>query len=483
MRPRFLIVDGDRAYAENLAELVEVSGYSSERATSAAEARRLAAAKLFDAALVDLALPDALGSDLVAELKTRSPSLVAIVFTGHPTVGSAREAIRTGAAAYLLKDGDPRELEQAILRTGKQAAMAHALAEIETRYALLVERAPLGIALVKGGLYTFANDRYARIFGFTTPSVLVGLPVEDVYHPDDRPRVRDHWRFDRGTWEETYARHGVRRADGRPIDLLVTRARFELEGGTAVQLVVRDTTEETRLSHDLDEARNQLEDKRRLAALGEMVAGIAHEIRNPLQGVSWGVNELRAFCKKQGDAAAHEALEKIASSTREIEAIVAEVLDYARPMKLERISFSARDLLVSTQEDVTAQADAVGVRIELAGEDFEAVLDPLKVKQALVNLARNAIEASPRGSRVVLRAAKVVKDKAPLARFEVEDEGSGVADDLREKIFLPFVTTKVKGTGLGLAVVRRVTDAHGGDVRLEPREPRGTLARIELPAT
>src|SRR5207237_9965963 len=100
-------------------------------------------------------------------------------------------------------------------------------------------------------------------------------------------------------------------------------------------------------------ARDQLEDKRRLAALGEMVAGIAHEVRNPLQSVAWGTNELKALLKRP-DGDAGEALAKIERGTREIEAIVQEVLDYARPMKLDRAPFAVLDLLEGTREDVAA---------------------------------------------------------------------------------------------------------------------------------
>jgi PAS domain S-box-containing protein len=469
MTVRCLVVEDDSAFAENLVELLELAGYSSEQAHTASEARALARAHPFDMALVDLGLPDARGNDLVAELRAMTPSLQAIVLTGQPTIGSAQNAMRSGATAYLLKDGDPRELEAVIQRTAEQARLTRALRESEARYATLVERAPLGIALVRDGRYTFVNERFARIFGHPDASALLGTEAS-----------LDRGERDQVPLEETFTR-SVRRRDGKTVDVMVTRARLEIEGHAAVQLIVRDVTDENRVARELDDARLQLEEKRRLAALGEMVAGIAHEVRNPLQGVSWGVNELRPHCK---EGATKEALEKIAASTREIEAIVAEVLDYARPMKLERIPFPVADLLESTREDVAAQAEAAGVSLEVErdGVTQEAVLDALKIKQALVNLAHNAIEASSPGGRVRLQASGGTSSKDPLV-LEVVDEGCGLPSELGERIYLPFVTTKVKGTGLGLAVVRRIVEAHGGAMRLEPRRPKGTVARIELPAT
>ncbi len=480
MNVRFLVVEDDPAFAENLSELLELAGHSSELAHNAAEARELASKHSFDAALVDLGLPDARGNDLVAEIKARSPYLMAIVLTEQPTLRSARDAIRSGATAYMLKDGDPRELEAVIRRTAEQAELGRALRESEARYATLVERAPLGIALVKDGRYTFANERYARIFGLPDARGLVGRAVEEVYHPDERGIARERWGLDREPWQETYAITGARRNDGRPIDVMVTRSRMEVRGEVAVQLIVRDITNETRLSRELEDARLQIEEKRRLAALGEMVAGIAHEIRNPLQVIAWGLNELKAC--ETATPAEREAVEKIQRGTREVEAIIAEVLDYARPMKAEKVSFPIAELLEGAREDALgfAEGAGVGIAVDTSRAPAEAVLDALKIKRALVNLARNAIEASPRGSTVVLRASGGSGARDPLV-LEVEDEGSGLPLDLGDRIYLPFVTTKVKGTGLGLAIVRRIVEAHGGTMRLETRAVKGTLARIELP--
>jgi signal transduction histidine kinase len=262
------------------------------------------------------------------------------------------------------------------------------------------------------------------------------------------------------------------------------RASFELDGKRAVQLLVRDVTEETRLAKELDEARSQIEEKRRLAALGEMVAGIAHEVRNPLQQVSWGVQELREVCKQvTTPEGATESLAKIERGAREIEGIVAQVLDFARPLRADRIPFLVSDLLDATREDLRhlAETQSVSLVIDSRGGPAEVLVDGVKLKQALVNLVRNAIEASPKGGRVVLRSTGGEADSDPVL-LEVEDEGPGVREDLRDKLFLPFVTSKVKGTGLGLAIARRVVEVHGGTLVLEPGRHRGTVARITLSA-
>lgn len=479
----FLVVESDPEFAENIRELVAHGGFAADHATSAADARALAERKTFDVVLVDQGLPDGRGVDLIAELRTKAPLLMAVVLSAQPTVQSARDAILSGAAAFVPKDGDPRELEALIRRTAEQAGVAQALRESDARYTTLVERAPLGIALVRDGRYLFANESYVHIYGFSTPTEVIGRPVESVYHEDERASVRERWREGQ-TWRESYTVTGGRRADGRRIDVSIMRSPFELEGRRAVQLLVRDVTEETRLAGELEEARGQVEEKRRLAALGEMVAGIAHEIRNPLQGVSWGLVELKELCRTTvPPAGALEALAKIERSTHEIEAIVAQVLDFAKPLKPDRIPFLVQDILDSTREDLLPLAADAKVLLVAERRDApdEVLVDAVKLKQALVNLVRNAIEASPPGGRVVLRATGGRAETDPVV-FEVEDEGPGIPEHMRERVYLPFVTTKVKGTGLGLAITRRIVEVHGGTIVLEERRPRGTRARVSLSA-
>lgn len=477
-RATFLVVEDDRECAEGLAGLIRAAGHEVRLAGTLEAARAAAEAPDLHVAIVDLGLPDGRGTELLHELRERRPDLLLIVVTGAASLQNAREAIRCRAIAWVEKGDDPAELERLIRSAAREAVRAAYLRETAARYERLVERAPLGIALVRGCRFTFVNQRFASIFGLASARDLVGRPVTELCHPQERQKLLGEVWQDHDPWEGTFAWNGLVRADGQRVDVVVTRSRVDLETHAELQLVVRDTTHENRLSSELEAARLQVEERRRLALLGELAAEIAHEVRNPLQAIVWGLSELRASqAAASPDALA--ALRKVDEARHEIETIVEQVLDHARPMRLERLPFRVLDLLEAARDQVTTQAGAAGVQVDLDAEAApeRALVDGLRVKQALVNLLQNAVSASPPDSSVLLRASAC----GSVLVLQVLDEGPGVPPDLLAAIQRPFVTTKVEGTGLGLAVVRRVVEAHGGSFQLLPRSPRGTAARIELP--
>jgi signal transduction histidine kinase len=214
--------------------------------------------------------------------------------------------------------------------------------------------------------------------------------------------------------------------------------------------------------------RTQLNRLDTLAALGEMAAGIAHEVRNPLNAVDGFAGLLmRAL---EGDAAPDKSqllryADRIRRGVAEVEEIIASLLQWARPERLSRSAFGARALC---EEAVAAlakpRAEGAAARIEVAGEDDGApiVADRVKLKLVLVNLVKNAVEAAGASGRVVVRYRR---DRAGF-EASVEDDGPGVAPEMRKKLFRPFSTDKASGTGLGLAVAKKLAECHGGELKL-----------------
>lgn len=250
------------------------------------------------------------------------------------------------------------------------------------------------------------------------------------------------------------------------------------------------------LTRDLTEANAQLERSRRLAALGEMAAGIAHEIRNPL-----GCVRLYASMLSQdlSDRPAQAAIAgKITNAARTMEGIVADVLTFSREFQLRSQAVNASDLLDLALEQCCH--DGVpgwkGVAIDrrdhaAGGEPVVLEADQSLLTQAVANIVRNAFEAmadSPaqpdRPHRLSLDASvRQVPDGAGrLIRFAsltIGDTGPGVTDEIVARMFNPFFTTRHTGTGLGLAIVHRIADAHGGHVRVF-NNADGPGASVEL---
>jgi signal transduction histidine kinase len=258
----------------------------------------------------------------------------------------------------------------------------------------------------------------------------------------------------------------------RPLRTLAAGARRIGGGDLSTPLLPASSAPEVEtLRATLDEMREAL--RRRDQERESMLAGIAHEVRNPL-----GAMELFAGLLSEDLRGRPEELHvaRIRAELASLERLVDEFLEYARPRPLQLDELDASTLATELRDLATPLASEGGVGLVATGAGtFRA--DGGALRRAALNLVRNAVEAAPAGSTVEIELA--VRDRT--ACIEVRDRGPGLSGEARERLFEPFFTTKERGTGLGLALARKTADAHGGRVVLAPREGGGTVARIELP--
>ena len=277
-----------------------------------------------------------------------------------------------------------------------------------------------------------------------------------------------------------------------PVRRLVTATRRVGQGDLDVRVEAHENDEIGELSGafnemaaDLAESRARVEKLHQreigrasqLATVGELASGVAHEIKNPLAGIAGGMDLL---LRRVGD---DETLAPIAEEmTRQlarIEAAVRDLLSYARPSSPTLAPVSPLRILQRTTRLVQPAADRAGVRLTIGegAECEEALLDEELILQALVNLVMNAVQATPAGGAVEVRASR----SGDSLWLEVSDTGRGVPHGEREHIFKPFYTTRHSGTGLGLSITREVVERHGGRVELESEMGRGSTFRLVLP--
>ncbi len=272
----------------------------------------------------------------------------------------------------------------------------------------------------------------------------------------------------------------------RHTDAPFTNEEAQLIESCAVHIAV--ILEHVRLYDDLkvsyDElARTQAElvKHERLAALGELAAVMAHEVRNPL-GVIF--NSLTSLKRSVRPASDEDVLLKIIGEEADrLNRIVGDLLDFARPYEAQKKPIALEPIIGSA---VTAALAAVPngatrVVVQFPAELPRFQIDGHLVRQAFVNLLVNALQAMPRGGTVTVRALPEEKAGQLWARIEVRDEGDGIPAVAAERIFQPFFTTKATGTGLGLAVVKRIIDAHHGQVTVQARAEGGTTFIVRLP--
>ncbi len=258
--------------------------------------------------------------------------------------------------------------------------------------------------------------------------------------------------------------------------------------------------EVARLERELREARQQLQRARELASLGEMAAGIAHEVRNPLGSIRLYVS---ALARDLADRPSEQDLaRKIGGAVSRLDAVVQDVIAFAKERSARLSDVPASELI---EEALAACADLIEghrVRVVRPPESRQRLnihCDAALMRQSLVNIVRNACQAMaesashPQRDPVLRfeierrRALSPDGDRRDMIAIEVSDNGPGVSDAARERIFAPFFTTRHTGTGLGLSIVHRMVDAHGGRVHIRNRTGRrgeieGATVEILLPA-
>jgi PAS domain S-box-containing protein len=351
------------------------------------------------------------------------------------------------------------------------------LSESESKYRSLVDHAPFGIFTTKGMAMVFSN-RYNRVLAGLNPDE-GGDPeaIRTAIHPEDRDRVLSE--FAKAVTEgrpcETVFR--FLHKDGMVRKVLSRRIPIKDPDGQVVmyQGFNIDITA-------LDQMQTRLSRSERLATLGQVAAGIAHEIRNPLVGIgsttSLLVDDTDVSDPRRSD------LEVILRETRRLDRIVNQIIEYAKPRELAPVLFSVSDLVQEVLKlldpPLSSRAVTVTCAVPLTLPQIHADRD--QIKQVLLNVFQNAIEASREGGALSVTAYPSAKNLDPGIVITVADQGPGITPDDLSHVFEPFFTRgKHRGTGLGLAICRNIIDAHGGDIQLTSEVGKGTTARLWLP--
>jgi two-component system, NtrC family, sensor histidine kinase HydH len=232
----------------------------------------------------------------------------------------------------------------------------------------------------------------------------------------------------------------------------------------------------------------QMKEKDRLAALGEMSAGLAHEIRNPLAAIKAAAQYLDP---RKLPAEDREFLEILIEEVNRLNGVVTQFLDYSRPLKPSLAPTSVNEVIERTFKLLEAQLpNGVRVALELADWVPRVLADAEQLKQVFLNLALNAFQAMPAGGELTV-STRVARDelafwregsrRADVVEVRFRDSGPGIPEDARESIFVPFYTTKEKGTGLGLAICQRLVKAHQGSIVVRSAPGAGAEFLVSLP--
>ena len=341
------------------------------------------------------------------------------------------------------------------------------------------------LAVTRDGAIAVMNPEAYRIFGLVPNPADIGRAYADVLrmHPD-MVRVMV------SAFELSHLPNRVElrlKSTGRVIGYTLSLIRDEAGEIAGAALFFKDLTRVEQL-----EERERLRD--RLAALGEMAAAMAHELKNPLAGIEVMAGLLR---RKVGDSPdAQSIIADIISEAKMANSTVVEMLDYVRPVRLERGRTAIAQVLHTAVSMAESKARRGDVEVELAvPDDLPAIQgDEYQLCQVFTNLVINAFEAMNGQGRIRISAwAGTVEQEhtqrgdglasVPMLIVEIADDGPGIPDELKDRVFNAFFTTKAQGSGLGLAIVRKIIDAHDGRIDVTSSSGQGTRFTVTLPVS
>jgi nitrogen-specific signal transduction histidine kinase len=341
------------------------------------------------------------------------------------------------------------------------------------------------IAVRRDGTLMLMNAEAYRIFSLSPQPDDVGRPFADVL----RSRA-DIVRVLTAAFELSHlpnrAELRLKELD-RVIGYTLSQVKDDSADRIGAVMFFKDLTQVEQL-----EERERLRD--RLASLGEMAAGIAHELKNPLAGIEVMAGLLRRQVPDSVDA--QSLLADIISEAKLANAIVVEMLEFVRPIRLQVEHTNIADVLhqaMTLAESKTARGE-VSVTLDVAPGLPPIECDHYQLCQVFTNLIANAFEALDGKGTVAITAStgaiepdpafmSAPQEPTPIVIVDVADNGPGVPEELNDRIFDPFFTTKLKGSGLGLGIVRKIVDAHDGRIDLSSSKDTGTRFRVTLPVT
>ena len=376
----------------------------------------------------------------------------------------------------IIKDGKIIGARGVAVDITERKKAEEALRLKEERYRSLADSLPeIVFETDINGKVVFANKQSLEITGYTKKDLAKGLGVFSLIAPQDKEKANEHFIKTLNNQPSLDNEFTVVRKDGSTFPAIIVASLIaENERRVGLRGLVIDITERKKLE-------KQLQDQERLAAIGATAGMVGHDIRNPLQAITGDVYlaklELASTPESEEKKNALESLDEIENNVTYINKIVADLQDYARPLKPETKETNLQKLIADSLTKTFIPKN-IKVDVNVQDEMATVISDSNILRRVLVNLVTNSVQAMPKGGNLGIHAYREGEDNV----ITVKDTGAGIPEEAKSKLFTPLFTTKSKGQGLGLAVVKRLTESLGGTVAFESLEGKGSTFMIRLPS-
>jgi len=334
----------------------------------------------------------------------------------------------------------------------------------------LVENMPIGLlAIDSDGRIASFNETAESILQLSSRDILGKTPKAVLPQPfwELVDQLKSGRRF-----IEKEIECPVTNGESIPLEVIATFLKEEKGAFLGHVILFRDLSEVKQLKDEI--ARSE-----RLASIGRLAAGVAHEIRNPLSSIKGFATYFKERYREIPED--RKTAEIMIQEVERLNRVIGQLLEFAHPMNIEKKPTSLRALVQHSLKMIEADAHRKGIKINtsISPDIKEALIDSDKIKQVFLNLYLNAFEAMENGGTLFVELRE--DDRARAVRIIISDTGTGIKDEDLARVFDPYFTTKSSGTGLGLAIVHKIIESHGGEVRVESRPGEGTAVTILLP--
>ncbi len=467
---RILVLDDEIGMCESLGLLLKHSGYDALVATSVKQGIDFLTRDFFDVVVSDLVFPDGNGLEILKFCRKYCPKTKVICMTGYASIDSAIEALRNGAFDYVTKPFDFDFLYHSIEQAMDHLAMEEEIDFAKQRYHALVEDLSEGYFVMEEGKIVYANPSMARLL-LCDMEGLIGRPLFDFVDTASRPRLEEQLECLLAGKGTTFLEEiNLKDVKGSRVPVEIKLSNTRGRGSSrAIVGICRHISEREVLWERLVKAE-------KLAMMGEMMAGIAHELNNkltPILGYTEMLGEMTSGETKKRLETAHRAAMGAKS-------IVESLLLFSRQEKPERTYCDINELVRTAAELVSSSysGSRIELRMNLAKDPPAILVDPHQIEQVFSNIIKNAYEVLSDHGLVSIQTR--VREKDILV--SVTDNGPGIPIDVQDKIFDPFFSTKDrhKGTGLGLSICHGIVKEHGGEIKVLS-EGSGTTFSVSLP--
>ncbi len=497
---KILLIDDEPDIVRVLGISLKADGYEVIPALNGAEGLEAFAREKPRIVITDIKMPGMDGIEVLEKIKTMDPDTEVIIITGHGDIDNTIEALKYGASDFINKPVRDEALSIALKRAREKLEIKQKLREYTTDLEKKIEAATAelrrqtrfqtklirssndGIIATDQDLtIVIYNPGAEKIFGFRQSEVIYKMTAAELFPAEIADPFRTAQAGDSKVRDFASRETEITAKDGQRIPVKFSGSILR-ENGNDMGTVAffQDLREIKRLEKELLQAE-------RLAAVGQTVAGLAHGIKNILHGLKGGSYLVDVGIKNNDTAKLTKGWDTVKRNIDRTSNLVMDLLSYSKEREPEYEPCRPNEIAADVCELVQTKARQNDVAIIAQFDDSigEVVMDPRTIHEVLLNLMSNAVDAclfdedTAKKWRVTLRTAR---EKDGFIRFEVEDNGAGMPEEIQRRLFTSFFSTKGhRGTGLGLMVSRKLVEEHHGTIDVQSQPGKGTVFTVRLP--